>query len=94
MIGVGHILSVTHKDIVRKELHGHSYEVIAWFETGDAVGLQKLLGGVVRQLDHTTLPDEMTRAEEIGRWIGTRLPGCLVVDVNRPLKRIYCCVKL
>jgi 6-pyruvoyl-tetrahydropterin synthase len=79
---------------VRKELHGHSYQIIAWFESGDAVGLQKLLGGVIRQLDHTTLPDEMTRAEDIAFWIGKRLANCKRVDANRPLEMIFARVEL
>lgn len=94
MIGVGAVLSVSHKDTVRKEVHGHSYEVIAWFESGDMVGLQKLLLGVVRQLDHTTLPDEMTRAEDIAKWIGKRLAGCKRVEANRPLERNYAWVEV
>lgn len=94
MIGVGGILSIAHKDTVRTQIHGHSYEIVAWFDAGDAVGLQKILAGVLRQLDHSTLPDEMTRAEDIGLWIGNRLPRCKIVDVNRPLERIYACVTI
>ena len=94
-IGVREVISIAHRPRGGGPLHGHSYEVTAWFDGGqDAVPLKARLKAVVDELDHTELGDDLTRAEDIGAWIGARLPGCKIVDVNRPLEGFFACVML
>ncbi len=93
LIGVGAVLSIAHRPKGGGPLHGHTYEVVAWFGDGDAVELQQKLKAVLDQIDHTDLGDGLSRAEDIGRWVAEHLTGCRIVDVNRPLERIYACVR-
>ncbi len=94
IVGVGSVLCIAHQQKGGGPTHGHSYEVVAWFsEGGNALEHQAALVDVINQIDHSQLNDDLTRAEDIGRWIAARLPGCRVVDVNRPLERIYVCVR-
>jgi 6-pyruvoyl-tetrahydropterin synthase len=87
--GVGGVLSVGHTG-PEGVAHGHSYEVVAWYRHGhDARLLQSYLKVVLDKLDHTVLPDELRLGENIAEHIGTQLPGCVEVEVNRPLERIY-----
>lgn len=86
---VGAILSCSHRDEVRKAIHGHSYEVWATFAgepARDATVLQATLRGVLAAWDHKTLPDDLSRAEDLARAIGTLLDGCISVKVRRPLE--------
>lgn len=90
--GVGAVLSVSHRDAVRNEIHGHSYEVIAWFsfdQPRDAYVLQVALKAALAAFDHTTLPDSLSRAEDLAAAILGLLHGCVEVEVNRPLERLY-----
>lgn len=84
----------SHRDPVRRELHGHSYEVRAYWPADpprDAVVLQTMLKTVLEAgFDHRTLPDELTRAEALARAIGSVLTDCVRVDIYRPVERIGC----
>jgi hypothetical protein len=94
MIGVGVIFSCSHRDPVRDELHGHTYEAVAWFASTpprDAVVLQVKLAEIVRSmLDHKTLPDEVSRAEHIRAMLLPMFGDAIDIEINRPLERIYC----
>lgn len=94
LTGAGWYFSASHRDPVRKELHGHSYEVVAYWPAQpprDAMVLQEMVKTVIwAHLDHKTLPDEITRAEDIARRIGSLLDGCVRVDVSRPAERLRC----
>jgi len=90
--GAGWYFSCAHKDPIRAEIHGHTYEVIAWwdYELGlDAVTLQKQLKFVLDKIDHTTLSDDMTRAEDIAPFIGKQLDGCVGIEIFRPSERLF-----
>lgn len=88
MTGVGGVFCASHNS-PEGVLHGHSYEVRAWFRRSDARDLQSELLAVLAKLDHTHLPDELAWGEEIAEHIGHQLPGCRRVEVSRPLERIY-----
>jgi 6-pyruvoyl-tetrahydropterin synthase len=91
LTGVGGTFSASHHDRVRQELHGHSYEVMAWWLADpprDAAALQVTLNTILRNFDHQTLPDHQSRAEDLARAIGGLLSGCVRVDVNRPVERL------
>lgn len=85
----GWYFSASHSDPVRTELHGHSYEVVAWWPTGqDSVELQDRLKAVLKAYDHKTLPDELSRGHDLAKAIGMSLKGCVGVDILRPVERI------
>jgi hypothetical protein len=72
-------------------MHGHTWKVRAWFETGgrtDARLYKAALDVMLRQWDHTTLPDELAWGEDIGLTILT-LCNCVRVEVMRPMEGFY-----
>lgn len=90
LTGAGWYFSASHFDTVRAELHGHSYEVMAWWPAEpprDAVVLQAMVKRVVGAFDHTTLAPEMSRAEALAAAIMHLLPECVGVDISRPVER-------
>lgn len=94
LTGAGWFFSASHRDPIRNELHGHSYEVVCWWPAEpprDAMVLQEMVKTALKAgFDHKTLPDEITRAEDIARAIGGLLDGCVRVDVCRPVERLRC----
>lgn len=91
--GVGGILSASHLDRLTGKMHGHSWEVIAWHQCAnenDAVVLQNHLATLLKAWDHTVLPPELARAEDLAAAI-KRLsaPSCVEVEIRRPLERLY-----
>lgn len=87
--GVSGVLSVGHNS-PEGVAHGHSYEVTVWYRHGhDARLLKNYLAVVLDKLDHTVLPDELRLGENLAEHVGESLPGCIAVDVRRPLERIY-----
>ena len=96
LTGVGWYFSASHRDPVRKELHGHSYEVVCWFDASpprDAVVLQEKLRVVLTAWDHTTLPDDLSRAEDLAAAI-MHVMDCDGVSISRPVERLHAKVGL
>lgn len=90
MTGVGCVFSAAHHMPEGGHLHGHSYEVVAWFLAGeDARHLQVRLTAATQPLDHSLLPPELASGEAMAEHIGRNLDGCVEVEVRRPLERIY-----
>lgn len=87
LTGVGGIFSASHHS-PEGVLHGHSYEVWAWFPQADARGLQQQLEDVLESIDHSHLSDELAWGEALAEHIAGHLPGCVEVEVRRPLERI------
>lgn len=92
MTGVSAVLSAAHRSR-EGVMHGHTWEVIAWW-TGepDAVQKQKELQKYLTIFDHTVLADDVAWGETLARAIIHGL-GCVKVEVNRPLERIYAVVE-
>jgi 6-pyruvoyl-tetrahydropterin synthase len=92
LTGVGATFCAAHRGTGERDvLHGHSYEVVAWFEYDgqDAERLQqKLVQFLKSHLDHLTLRDELARAEGIAQMVQQCL-GAERVEVRRPLERLY-----
>jgi 6-pyruvoyl-tetrahydropterin synthase len=90
LTGVGAIFCAAHRGEGRRDvIHGHSYEVTAWFayDGQDAEALQEKLFNFLRcHLDHTTLRDPC--AEDVARMVLQCL-GAERVEVRRPLERLY-----
>jgi hypothetical protein len=87
LTGVGGIFSASHHS-PEGVLHGHSYEVWAWFPQADARSLQQQLESVLACLDHTHLDTELAWGEALAEHVASRLPSCVEVEVRRPLERI------
>ena len=87
--GVGVVISASHRDHLTGQMHGHSYEIIAWFATGDrdARVLQEQLRAVTAAFDHVVLEDAW--GEQLADKIRGLLHDCVEVEVRRPLERIY-----
>jgi hypothetical protein len=92
LTGVGGIFCAAHRDIATGVLHGHSWEVTAWF-TGrpNAVHRQEQLAAILRRLDHIELSVELSWGEDIAKRIAERFDDslCVAVEVSRPLERMY-----
>ena len=86
LTGVGGIFSASHNS-PEGVLHGHSYEVWAWFPQADARGLQEKLNEVLAALDHSHLSDELAWGEALAEHLARQLPNCVEVEVRRPLER-------
>jgi 6-pyruvoyl-tetrahydropterin synthase len=84
LTGVGGIFCAAHRDLKSGALHGHSWEVTAWF-TGrpNAAHRQEQLAAILRRLDHTELSVELRIADQFDDR------ACVQVDVARPLERLY-----
>jgi 6-pyruvoyl-tetrahydropterin synthase len=71
-------------------LHGHTWEVLAWFPAGeDALALKKRLEAVLADYDHTELPEDLSTAEAIADEISGDLPSVVEIEIRRPFERIY-----
>jgi hypothetical protein len=96
LTGVGCVLSVSHPpvnaDIFGGEDHGHSYEVIVWFDNAagprDVRMCQAAVETLRLQLDHKRLPPDLATGEALARYFGA-LANVVEVEVRRPLERIY-----
>lgn len=92
VFGVGGIVSAAHRDQATGALHGHTWEVTAWFRRGtDAMIRQCRLDGILKEIDHKELPDTLAWGEDIAEWVASRFDdaSCVAVDVSRPLERLY-----
>lgn len=90
--GVGGFFCAAHADKDTGVLHGHTWEVTAWFRSHcphDAVALQGKLNDALAVLDHSVLPDELAWGEAIARHILAQFRDCIEVVVSRPAERIY-----
>lgn len=88
--GVGAFFCAAHRDKQTGQLHGHTWDVIAWFKSNkDAVTLQAELKAVLQVFDHTELPEELAWGEAIAVEIMRLLADCVEVEVRRESERIY-----
>lgn len=88
LTGARAILSAAHrsKDGI---LHGHTWEVIAWWEgCPDAGQKQAELTDYLKVFDHSVLADGIAWGEKLAETICNGL-GCFKVQINRPLEGIF-----
>lgn len=87
--GVGGVICAAHTD-PQGRLHGHTYEVRAWFPAGaDALELQARLNRALEPFDHAELQHELCRGEALCEAIAEQLPGAIEIEISRPLERIF-----
>lgn len=88
--GVGGYFSAAHTDKETGKLHGHTWEVVAWFVSEkNANKLKEQLNYALLSFDHSCLPDGMAWGEDIAEYIIDCLPGCVEVTVSRNSERIF-----
>jgi 6-pyruvoyl-tetrahydropterin synthase len=89
LTGVGGIICAAHRDASGR-LHGHTYEVTAWFPAGaDALALQASLTRVVGLFDHDELLHELASGEGLCAAIAEQLPDAVQIDVSRHAERLF-----
>lgn len=91
LTGVSGHFSATHRDPESGKLHGHTWLVTAWFRNvcrSDARIHQAALDALLKRLDHTELPDDLSWGEDIARQIAV-IGGVDEVEVSRPAERIH-----
>jgi 6-pyruvoyl-tetrahydropterin synthase len=90
LTGASWHFSASHRDAVRRELHGHSYVVRVEEPSGaDVTELQDRLKAACAELDHITLPDEITRAEDLIPLFRERLPHSVSIHIERPVEGLW-----
>lgn len=87
LTGVGGFFCASHSP-QGVPVHGHTWEVTAWFPVGEAEALRETLQSFLKRFDHTHLPDSLAWGEDMAEHICHAL-GAVKVQVNRPLERIY-----
>lgn len=87
LTGVGGVFCASHGPN-GVPVHGHTWQVIAWFPMGEAEALRDRLQDFLSKFDHTHLPDHLAWGEDMAQAIGTAL-GAVRVQVNRPMEHIY-----
>lgn len=85
MIGARATFCAAHKLPQHPELHGHSYEVWAYTDSGCVEDWQTTLTLLLGDLDHKTLPPKLSTMEDIARWIGRKI-AAKRVRVIRPVE--------
>lgn len=89
LTGVGSYFCAAHYDLTDC-LHGHTWEVEAWFEPNyNAVTQQERLNQVLKELDHKVLPEKLSWGEAIAEYIINSLDDCVEVKVSRSNERIF-----
>ena len=93
--GVRGVLSCAHNpinaDVFGGEVHGHSYEVEAWFRNDDGRDVRifsAMLSTLLKNWDHKLLPDELATAEALAKAVG-RLNNCVEVEIRRPVEGLF-----
>lgn len=89
LTGVGAVICASHYDD-QGRLHGHTYDVVAWFKDADvdALVFQRDLERLCSEFCHTILPAHLARAEDLAQHLKVRLLAH-EVEVRRPLERLY-----
>ena len=88
MTGVGGVFCASHNPKGGGTLHGHTWQITAWFPLSDAETQRARLQDYLKRFDHSHLPDELTWGEDLAERIGLDL-GALRVRCDRPLEHIY-----
>lgn len=89
LTGVGGIICAAHRD-AQDRLHGHTYEVRAWFPAGDdALELQLRLKSVLALFCHQELLYELASGEGLCAAIAEQLPDAVGIEVDRPAERLF-----
>ena len=92
LTGAGWFFCAAHKDPLSGQIHGHTWEVKAWWPGSpwrDARVLQQTLKTVLAAWDHTEMPPELHSGEAMAHALLQVLTDCVRVDIERPSERIF-----
>jgi len=93
MIGARASFCAGHSLPQHPGVHGHSYEVWAYVESGCAEELQRWVKLACQELDHQMLNNILPEPtmESIAQFVASRIPGGAArVIVNRPVEGLCC----
>lgn len=87
---VGAIMCAAHRDRSSGRLHGHTWEVWASFpyDRSSAIDRQAELRALIARHDHDELPEDLAWAEDFAEYLGSTLPDCVAVSINRPAEML------
>ncbi len=95
LTGVGATLIADHRSR-DGQIHGHTWEITAWFEYrsgSDAKCLRFVLERILEPYQGKCLPDRIAWGEDLARHIALEIAGeyraPVQVDVTRQAERIY-----
>jgi len=91
LTGVSGHFSAAHRDFATGEMHGHTWLVTAWFKPpyrSDARRHKTDLDRLLATWDHTTMPDDLARGEDIARAVAT-LDNVVEVEIRRPTEGFH-----
>lgn len=88
--GVDGVICAAHED-EKGQMHGHTWEVQAWFDAGDDAQVHKnSLFLALEDLDHSVLPKHLISGEALSAEIINRLgERCRRVLISRPKEGIH-----
>jgi 6-pyruvoyl-tetrahydropterin synthase len=98
LTGVSRTLNASHRDQATGQVHGHTWEIKAWFiYNGTDVAVRKYqLDEAVRGYEHTCLPDSVAWGERLAESICRAINAdyeknrpCAAVEVNRPMDGVF-----
>lgn len=88
-VGIRATISAAHRG-EDGALHGHSWEIRAWFEEGrDALELRAEVFAAVSLFDHQELLYELSTSEGLIRAIAEQLPEAVEIEALRPVEGIF-----
>jgi len=92
LVGVLATFCAGHKMPQHEHVHGHSYEVWAYADSGDVEKLQLDLSLVCSELDHRMLNDVIGEPtmENIAVFLSVRLAWAVRIKVIRPVEGLCC----
>ena len=89
LTGVGVLLCAAHRDLDGR-LHGHTYQVRAYWPSGvDMLLLQARLRQACELFDHGELPDHLAGAESLAFALHEALPDAVEINVDRPAEMLF-----
>lgn len=92
--GVGAVLRAEHRNRTTGKVHGHEWEVRAWFyyDGTDAEIRKYQLEEALRPYQGTCLPDALAWAEQMVAWLAAVLNGgadCRRATISRHQEMLY-----
>lgn len=93
LTGARAILKADHRDQITGEVHGHEWEITAWWRwTGTSAEIRKhQLNETIKGLQGKCLPDRIAWGENLARHIADNMengwsigdPDCVLVEIVR-----------
>lgn len=99
LTGARAILKATHRDQATGEVHGHEWEITAWWRwTGTSAEIRRYqLDETLQPLQGKCLADSIAWGEPLAKHIADNMengwtcgdPNCVMVEIARHKERLY-----